>query len=103
MLWVQWFPFQLADLAGHVVEEVFPGFASYKTVGELFVEASEVIDESCNIVSAQVKFRDWVEVFVTSWTRELSLPTPFKVCCVVWQALDGIANKKSISRVVGII
>jgi len=58
VLWVQWFPFQLADLAGHVVEEVFPGFASYKTVGELFVEASEFIDESCNIASAQVKFRD---------------------------------------------
>jgi len=42
-------------------------------------------------------------VFVTSWTREHSLPPPFMVCCVVWQALDGIANNKSISRVVGIV
>jgi hypothetical protein len=90
-------------LASHVVEEVFPGFASYKALGELFVETSEFVHERRNIVSAQVKFRDWVEVFVTSWTREHGLPPPFRVCCVVWQASDRIANEKSISRVVGIV
>jgi len=91
------------ELPSHVVEEMLSGFASYKTFGELFVEASEFVNESCNIVSAQVKFRDSVEVFVTSWTREHGLPPPFRVCCVVWQALDGIANNKSISRVVGLV
>jgi len=40
-----------------------------KAFGELFVEASEFVDEIYDIVSAQIKFRDWVEAFVTSWTR----------------------------------
>ena len=43
------------------------------------------------------------EVFVTSWTREHGLPPSLTVCCVVWQALGRIADKKSLGRVVGIL
>jgi hypothetical protein len=88
------FALQRAKLSGHEVEEMLPGFISLKAVGELLVKPSEFVDEICNIVSAQIEFRDRVEVFVTSWTRQHGLPPSLIICCVVWQALDKIANNK---------
>jgi hypothetical protein len=75
-----------------------PGFASLKAFGELFVEASEFVDEIYDIVSAQIKFRDWVEAFVTSWTRQHVLPPSLRLCCVVWQALEELQAKINKSR-----
>jgi hypothetical protein len=77
---------------------MLPGFASLKAFGELFVEPSEFVDEIYDIVSAQIKFRDWVEAFVTSWTRQHVLPPSLRLCCVVWQALEELQAKINKSR-----
>jgi hypothetical protein len=60
------FAFEFTELPGHVIEKMFPGFASLKAVGKLFVESFEFIAETFNIAFAKVKFWDWIKVFVTS-------------------------------------
>jgi hypothetical protein len=60
------FALKLAELPGHVIEKMLPGFAPLKAVGELFVESFEFIAETFDIAFAKVKFWDWIKVFVTS-------------------------------------
>jgi hypothetical protein len=60
------FALKLAELPGHVIEKMLPGFAPLKAISELFVESFEFIAETFDIAFAKVKFWDWIKVFVTS-------------------------------------
>jgi hypothetical protein len=60
------FALKLAELPGHVIEKMLPGFASLKAIGELFVKSFEFITETFDIALTKVKFWDWIKVLVTS-------------------------------------